>query len=64
MYRQMDLPIITEELIDECLNEIPIDVDHEYIRSFILYGQERIKEIIDIDEGPSEDEDFSMNLIL
>ncbi len=64
MYQQMDLPIITEELIDECLNEIPIDVDHEYIRSFILYGQERIKEIIDIDEGPSEEEDFSMNLIL
>jgi len=39
-------------------------VDYEYIRSFILYGQERIKEIIDIDEGPSEEEDFSMNLIL
>jgi hypothetical protein len=64
MYRQIDLPIITQELIDECLSEISMDIDEDYIRTFILNGQDRIKEIIDIDEGPSEDEDFSMNLIL
>ena len=64
MYRQMDLPIITEELIDECLSEISMDIDEDYVRTFILNGQNRIVEILDIDEGPSEDEDFSMNLIL
>jgi len=64
MYRQMDLPIITEELIDECLSEISMDINEDYVRPFILNGQDHIKEIIDIDEGPSEDEDVYMGLIL
>ncbi len=64
MYRQMDLPEITVEIINECLDEIPIEVDRAYIRDFILNGQERVREIINIDEAPAEDEDNSMGLTL
>jgi len=38
MYRELDIPAITMELIDECLSEISIDVDSEYIGAFILNG--------------------------
>lgn len=43
MYGQMKLPEITEDMINECIDEIPIKVDDEYIRTFILCGQERVK---------------------
>ena len=46
MYRQMSMPEITEAMINECLNEIPIKVDEEYIRNFILCGQEQVHLII------------------
>ena len=36
MYLQMDLPEITDEIIDECLNEIPIEVDREHLYNFVL----------------------------
>ena len=55
MYRQMTLPEITERIIDECLDEISIEVDREYIRTFILSGQKRIGEIIDMDAEPTEE---------
>lgn len=64
MYRQMQLPEITEKMIDECMNEIPIEVNRDFIRSFILNGQERIREIISMDEIPSEDEDNGMGMML
>ena len=64
MYRQMELPEITVEIIEECLDEIPIEVDRAYIRDFILNGQARVREIINIDEVPSEDEDNPMGLML
>lgn len=47
MYRNMNLPEITAKMIDECLNEIPIEVDRNFISSFILNGQEKIKKTID-----------------
>ena len=64
MYRQMDLPEITDKIIDECFDEIPIEVDREYISSFILNGQARINDIIGIGEDQNEDEDNSFGLML
>lgn len=46
MYGQMKLPEITEAMINECLDEIPIKADDEYIRTFILCGQEKVRLII------------------
>ena len=64
MYRQMELPVITAEMIDECLDEIPIEVDRDYIRSFILNGQARVNEIIDMGEVQNEDYDNTFGLML
>lgn len=64
MYRQMELPKITAETIDECIDEIPIEVNRDFIRTFILNGQERIREIISMDEIPTEDEDNGMGMML
>ena len=59
-----DLPEITEDIIDECLGEIPIEVDREYIRTFILCGQDRVRELIEMDGELSEDEEPNMGLTL
>lgn len=64
MYREMDLPEITEEIINECLDEIPIEVDRDFIVSFILNGQTEIKSIIYQSEGFSEDDDFTEGFML
>ncbi len=63
MYRQMKLPEITGAIIDECMNEIPIEVNREFIRAFILNGQERVKEIISTDGISSENKDYSPGLM-
>ena len=55
MYRRMKLPEITENIIHECLGEIPMEVDRGYIRTFILCGQAKVREMIDRDGAPSED---------
>lgn len=62
MYRQMKLPEITERMVDECMDEIPIKADREYIRSFILGGQEKVREIICTDIEPSEDNTIGIML--
>ena len=64
MYRQIKPPEITEDIIDECLDEIPIEVDREYIRTFILCGQDRVRELIEMDGDLSEDEEPDMGLTL
>lgn len=64
LFREMRLPEITEDIIDECLDEIPIEVDREYIRTFILCGQDRVREIIEMDGELSEDEEPNMGLTL
>ena len=64
LYREMRLPEITEDIIDECLDEIPIEVDREYIRTFILCGQDRVRELIEMDGELSEDEEPNMGLTL
>ena len=55
MYREMDLPEITEEIIDRCLAGIPIEADHRFVRAFVLNGQRAVEKIIgeretDLDE--------------
>ena len=64
MMRTTDLPSITESMIDECMDEIPIEVDRDYIRNFILNGQSVIREIIEADEGLTEDDDGSIGMML
>ena len=62
MYRQMKLPEITERMIDECMDEIPIKADRDYIRSFVLNGQEKVREIICADIEPNEDNTIGIML--
>lgn len=64
MYREMDLPEITEEIINECLDEIPIEVDRDFIVSFILNGQTEIQKIIYQSKDFSEDDDFTEGFML
>lgn len=63
MYREMGLPVISEETVEECLNECPQQVDSEYIKSFIMNGQAIIQDLIHSEEI-SEDEDGSKGLVL
>lgn len=49
MYRNMKLPQITQEIIDECLAEIPIEADRKFICEFILSGQSIVGKIINGD---------------
>lgn len=64
MYREMDLPEITEEIINECLDEIPFEVDRDFIVSFILNGQTEIEKIINQSGDLSEDDDFTEGFML
>lgn len=57
MYGSIDLPVITEDMIYECMNEIPIEVDREYIRAFILNGQQEINELFDKTERLEDNKD-------
>ncbi len=44
LLEKMRLPEITEEMIDGCLDAIPIKADGEFIRRFILNGQRIVRE--------------------
>ena len=46
VFKKIDIPEITKEMIDKCINEIPIEVEKEKIVEFILNGQKQIKEKI------------------
>lgn len=63
MYTEMSLPQITEEIIEECLNEVPVEADREYIKAFVLNGQAEIRDII-YSHDISEDEGISHRLTL
>ena len=54
MLQKMELPEITEEMIDECFTEIPIEADYDFVKAFILNGQSVVRKIIS--EEPSENE--------
>lgn len=48
MMRQIALPPITEAIIHECMDEIPLEVNREFICAFILNGQKLMQEIIEM----------------
>ena len=54
MLQDLQLPEITDEMIDECFAGIPIEIDRNFVKSFILNGQSVVRKIIS--EEPSEDE--------
>ena len=64
MIRQTVLPEITDAVIDECLNEIPIEVDRDFMHSFVMNGQTVLRKIIDEGEGLSGDSDDLGGLML
>ena len=49
-------------MINECMDEIPIKADRDYIRSFVLNGQEKVREIICADIEPNEDNTIGIML--
>ena len=63
MYRNMELPVITKEVIEQCLEEIPINVNREYILSFILNGQAAVQSLI-YSENLVKDQSQSIGLTL
>ena len=63
MYRELALPPITEQVISECLNEIPIPVNRDFIKSFLLNGQKIVNDIIFTDTI-TEDEKTSYDLTM
>ena len=65
MYRKMSMPVITEKMMNECLAEIPIEVDQDFIKEFILNGQQIVQQLI-LSEDLTEnmDEDQTMNMML
>lgn len=64
MLQDMELPEITDELIDECFAEIPIEVDRDFVKTFILNGQSVVQEIISEEVSEDESEDESLGLTL
>ncbi len=64
MYQAMDLPKITGEMIDECFAQIPIEVDRDFVKAFILNGQAVAQGIVaeEISEDETEDNSFGMTL--
>ena len=64
LYQSMALPTITGQVIDCCLEEVPFEVDRDYIRAFILNGQSAVQEIIQEDVEVSEADDPAFNLTM
>ena len=46
MYQSMELPIITEQMIEECFAEIRIEIDRAFVKDFILNGQAIVHNLI------------------
>ena len=64
MLQTMELPEISEAIIDECFAEIPIEVDHAFIKAFILNGQRVVREIASEDICKEEAEDTAFHMML
>ena len=46
MLREMKFPKITEELLDNCMDAVPIEVDRAFLKAFLLNGQSIVMELI------------------
>ena len=45
-FSNLNIPVITDELIRKCISETPFDVDGDKISEFILNGQKRIFDLL------------------
>lgn len=45
LFKSLDIPIITKDILTECINKIPVSVNSEFIIDFILNGQQKIKDM-------------------
>lgn len=63
MLERMQMPTVTAEMIDECLGSIPIAVDAEYIRTFILNGQKQMAAMLE-DFGQNDHPENSLTPVL
>ncbi len=63
MYKKMELPVITEEIVDKALDNTPVDADREYVKAFILNGYEIVNDMI-FGQEMAEDmvEEFNLTL--
>ena len=48
MYQHIGLPLISEQIIDECFADIPIEIDRAFVKAFVLNGQRIVNEIIPV----------------
>ena len=65
MYREMILPEITEDMIDACISEIPLECDGEFVKRFILNGQRIVGDVIRMSENQEiEDGDETFTLTM
>ncbi len=64
MCHRMTFPEITKETINECLDEIPIEVNRQFITDFVLNGQQRMSEIIKMDFEEKEEEEQQIGLFM
>ncbi|MDE6864041.1 MAG: hypothetical protein K2J41_06625, partial [Eubacterium sp.] len=46
LFKSLEIPVITKEMISDCIDKIPVKIDSEFIIEFILNGQKRINEKI------------------
>ena len=46
MLAALDMPAITEQMVEVCMDRVPIDVDRVFITRFVLNGQKRLNELL------------------
>lgn len=46
LFKILDIPVITKEMIMDCIHKIPVDVNEKFVVDFVLNGQERINKFI------------------
>lgn len=45
IFLELNIPNITEEMIDECISNIPIKADAYYVKTFVLNGVKIIDDL-------------------
>lgn len=54
IFEEFPLPELTEQLVMECIEAVPIQVDSEAVCQFILNGEQRINELLEPEQGLSQ----------
>lgn len=58
MFCDLDIPNITEDVVNDCLDKVPIAADRQYIVEYILNGQSIIQDFID-EQGLNESDSIT-----